>query len=159
MDKKQVLNAPRRLDQTLEALAARSREMPLIRALGWVGSRGGDLLPVISLIFAVRENRRTGSRSAALVIVQALVVNYGIKNIVKRERPGATGATHSFPSGHTATAAAVALVSGRGRGWLMTAAVLTGTARVLRGAHWASDVVVGAAIGAGTGRLGRKLLS
>lgn len=159
MDKKQVLNAPRRLDESLEALAARSREMPLIRLLSWVGSRGGDLLPVISLFFAVRENRRAGSRNAALVIVQALVVNYGIKNIFKRGRPGATGATSSFPSGHTATAAAVALVSSRGRGWLMTAALLTGAARVLRGAHWTSDVVVGAAIGAGTGRLGRKLLS
>ena len=159
MEKKQVLKAPRRLDESLEALAARSREIPLVRALSWVGSRGGDLLPVISLIFAVREDRRTGSRNAALVIAHALVVNYGIKNIVRRQRPGAVGATSSFPSGHTATAAAVALVSSRGRGWLMTGAILTGLARVLRGAHWTSDVVVGAAIGAGIGRLGRKLLS
>jgi membrane-associated phospholipid phosphatase len=87
-----------------------------------------------------------------------------VKWLVDRARPDidplAGFAGPSFPSGHSATAAAtlaaVALVLGRRRGRL-TKAVLAGlaaglavavaTSRVLLGVHWFTDVLAGLALG------------
>jgi membrane-associated phospholipid phosphatase len=73
------------------------------------------------------------------------------------------GRYHSFPSGHTAAAFAVAaaLSAESGRIWpeakpyaapvLFTGATLVGVSRMYHNSHWASDVVAGAAIGVLTG--------
>jgi membrane-associated phospholipid phosphatase len=57
----------------------------------------------------------------------------------------------SFPSGHTATAAALAAalvwLYPRGRWLFPSLAVLVGCQRVASGAHWTSDVLLGAAVG------------
>lgn len=59
---------------------------------------------------------------------------------------------HSFPSAHTAVAVASALTLGRfypaARGWFLCLAVLCAMNRVDGGAHFASDVCWGAALGA-----------
>ncbi len=95
-----------------------------------------------------------------------LLLNNVVKWLVDRERPEVdplTGfAGSSFPSGHTASAAAcwaaIALVLGRHRS-RRTRAVLTGCAaaiailvaasRALLGVHWFTDVLAGLALGWG----------
>ncbi len=99
----------------------------------------------------------------AVVLGQALVSN-GLKLLIMRERPDvlqlAPWAGSSFPSGHSAAAAAtwaaVALVLGlraspgaraalAGGAALIAAAV--GTTRALLGVHWLTDVISGLAVG------------
>jgi membrane-associated phospholipid phosphatase len=102
-----------------------------------------------------------------------------VKGIAGRQRPyvddgdaddfalGAgfgSGARTSFPSGHTTAAFAVAAaVAAETRHWwpgapgvvsplLYGAASLVGLARVYDARHWASDVILGAAIGTAAGR-------
>lgn len=58
---------------------------------------------------------------------------------------------HSLPSAHTATAIAAAMVLSKiyphARGWFLTLAILVAANRVEGGAHFASDVCWGAAVG------------
>jgi membrane-associated phospholipid phosphatase len=65
-----------------------------------------------------------------------------------------SSAYQSLPSAHTATATALALALGRlyphARGWFITIAVIVAIGRVDGGAHFASDVWWGAAVGYAT---------
>jgi membrane-associated phospholipid phosphatase len=102
------------------------------------------------------------SRSAILAISVAglAVLVLAIKFTIKRQRPpGEWGAIyrntdpHSFPSGHAARAALLAVMAvGLGPvwfGWLVLIwAPLVSIARVMTGVHYLSDVVVGFIFGA-----------
>lgn len=78
----------------------------------------------------------------------------GLKHVVSERRPGATG-NDAFPSGHTTAAFACAAIMSRELGWrspwysigAYTAASAVGLSRVMRGRHWAGDVVFGAGLG------------
>ena len=113
------------------------------------------------------ERRRLAVLAFLLMVVvgQNLIANT-VKELVDRERPPvphlAPSSGFSFPSGHTAAAAAtwaaVALVLGRGRPLPVKAMLATGAAlvtvavaasRVLLGVHWLTDVIGGAALGFG----------
>jgi undecaprenyl-diphosphatase len=100
---------------------------------------------------------------AVVALGQPYVTNT-IKDVIDRVRPtidaGAASLGPSFPSGHSAGAAAcfaaMALVLGRGRSrrahaWLaggaVFVAVAVATSRVLLGVHWLSDVIGGLALG------------
>ena len=130
---------------------------------------GFTTIVVLCLVLAAVETLRT--RSAwilpflVVVLVGEEVLTISIKDLANRTRPSfdpaaVSGLGPSFPSGHSATAAAfyagAALLLGRRRGHAARA-VLTGLAvgiavavaesRVLLDVHWLSDVIAGLLLG------------
>jgi undecaprenyl-diphosphatase len=115
---------------------------------------------------ACERRRLPWAMSAALGAAAAtgLAVTL-VKETVDRVRPaiaepgldpvGVVPASASFPSGHSATAfataAAVALFYPRLRVPLLALAALVALSRVYLGMHYATDVLVGSALGAGIG--------
>jgi len=115
-----------------------------------------------------------GIKNVALLAPEAYVVNgilvLGIKEVVGRSRPVSVrnyDSAHfrpfsgqaSFPSGHTSTAFAVAtVVSGQCQSpWVSAVgyglASAVGAGRVIQNQHWTSDVLAGAILGYGSGKL------
>lgn len=130
----------------------------------------GDTTVVAVLLMAVavvdyrRHRRKAVFGFVVTIAIGVTALNNTLKILVGRDRPtvdhliGSAGS--SFPSGHSATAAAgwAALLllaersSPRGaRRWLTVAAVLVGFAvaasRALLGVHWLTDVIAGSIVG------------
>ena len=98
-------------------------------------------------------------------VAEAVVLTYGIKHMIGRERPYdrypgrvypySTESSPSFPSGHTAAAFSLATsLSIKYPKWYVIApsavwACSVGFSRMNEGVHYPSDVIAGAAIGAG----------
>jgi membrane-associated phospholipid phosphatase len=97
----------------------------------------------------------------AVAVWGTLAANYGVKLAVDRERPAAADAmiqlpsSSSFPSSHAAMSTVAAIVLSQARPQLAPLwAVLAGAmclSRLYVGAHHASDVAAGVALGALTG--------
>jgi len=174
----------------LGALAVVVRRVPLIQHVdNWVAAWGFDhrsgpsttglhaitdlgtiqvvvgLAILVALIDFLRTRNRWTFLFLAVVLVGMELAQHGVKDLVGRLRPTLVpAAAHlgpSFPSGHSATAAAfyaaAALVVGR---WLrgrsarhvviavaVGVAVAVAASRVLLDLHWLSDVVGGLALG------------
>lgn len=100
--------------------------------------------------FGNERKAETGRLATVAFLEMGLTVKL-IKRVVGRPRPLNKEATDSFPSGHTATAFAMAtIISDRHpRLRIPIYAIALGTAfsRVYGGHHYPSDVIVGAAIG------------
>jgi len=109
---------------------------------------------------------------AALLGIESLVVNQGVKRLFRRTRPTETGdarfeirtpSTSSFPSGHASSAffAATILTTFGGAKtaplWFGLATVVS-TSRVYVRIHHASDVVGGALLGLALGQVARTVL-
>ncbi len=109
---------------------------------------------------------------AALLGIESLTVNQGVKRLFRRERPTVTGddrlvvrqpRTSSFPSGHASSAVFAASVlagwDGKRFGalWFAIAAIV-GTSRAYVRIHHASDVAGGALCGAVLGFAARRML-
>ena len=108
----------------------------------------------------------------ALVLVLSAVLTQALKSAIGRSRPNIEftedgvavgkreGSSRSMPSGHTLTAFALAGVLSVGVGrwrWVLYGwAGLVGVSRVMVGAHWASDVAVGAVLGLALGWFSRR---
>jgi membrane-associated phospholipid phosphatase len=140
----------------------------VVRLITHLGST--PVVVTVMAVVAIVEFRRIRTRAApiflATVVLSELAVNNLIKVVVGRKRPDIGPLVEaygfSFPSGHTAAAAAayaaIALVLGRRRS-RRTRGLLAGLAggitvavassRVLLGAHWVTDVIAGAAVGWG----------
>jgi len=147
------------------ATAASTRLLGLITWLGATVTVLAVTVALGGLEFLRRRRLAVLGFLLTVVLGQNLIANT-VKVLVDRPRPPvphlAPASGFSFPSGHTAAAAAtwaaVALVLGRGRpvavkAWLAAgAAVLTvavASSRVLLGVHWLTDVIGGAALGFG----------
>jgi undecaprenyl-diphosphatase len=142
--------------------------------LRWITHFGGTavLIPVmavVGLVVAFRHRRHDHPRWAVLGFlltagVGIVIVNNVLKWLVDRDRPAvehlSSAGGSSFPSGHSAAAAAcwaaIALVAARRlpagrRRWAAAGAVAIAVAvassRVLLGVHWLTDVIAGVIVG------------
>jgi undecaprenyl-diphosphatase len=118
----------------------------------WVGALG------VIWLFTSDPWHRRAALLAAAVGIQALTV-FALKQFIRRPRPeGEWGAIyrnvdpHSFPSGHAARAALLAVMAvGLGPQWfaalLLIWAPLVSLARVATGVHYLSDVLAGMLLG------------
>ena len=141
------------LDRLLPRLSlAANRSMLWLAIAGVLGWRGG------------RRGQRAALRGVGSVAVTSAIVNQGMKRIARRPRPSlrhvpavrrlsAQPATTSFPSGHAASAFAVAVGASlefpAARLPLAVLASAVAYSRVYVGVHYPLDVVVGAVAGAG----------
>jgi undecaprenyl-diphosphatase len=156
-----------------QAFEGRLRGRPAADRVLFAASALGDYSLLWHLIGAGRAVVSPGFRPAArrlavALAIESLVVNWGIKSLVRRARPGWDGPrphrlrrprTSSFPSGHaTSGFLAATLLSDGSRfpaGWFALASVVAAS-RVHVRIHHASDVVAGAAMGAVAGQLVRR---
>ena len=122
------------------------------------------VIAVVAIVELIRVRNRWVPPFLVTVVVGEVVLVNTIKQLLDRVRPTFNPITEtlgpSFPSGHSATAAAlyaaVALVLARRRsprtrallaGGAATVAVGVACSRVMLGVHWLSDVVAGLAFG------------
>ena len=160
-----------RWDSAAARFGARHATHRTTTALKLITNLGGTV-PVVVLVVGVggyqywRHRKKAVPAFLVAAVGVTLIVNNVAKLLVNRQRPdvvhlvGAFGS--SFPSGHSATAAAtyasLALVLGRNRR-RHTKALLAGAAvaitaavaasRVLLGVHWLTDVLAGILVGWG----------
>ena len=127
------------------------------------------LIAGVLALFGGRHGRRAALTGLAAIGAASLVVNQPMKLIGERHRPDRDGlgvpqqrwvsmpSSTSFPSGHSASAAAFAVAVGdllpALRVPLRTAASVVAFSRVYTGVHYPSDVLVGATVGTVVGRL------
>jgi undecaprenyl-diphosphatase len=133
-----------------------------VHALDWLSiglSRIGTVGAVwiaIALVLAILRRRPWLLVRVAVAVGVADLLADAIKFAVPRHRPfepqlGPHERTHSFPSGHTATAFAgatmLASYAPRLRVPLYVLAVLIGLSRLYNGVHYPTDVIAGAVLG------------
>jgi undecaprenyl-diphosphatase len=120
-------------------------------------------------VFGGPRGRRAAVTGVAAIGVTSFLVNQPMKLAGERRRPQRTQlgvpetrwvgmpSSASFPSGHSASAAAFSVAVGAVvpelRLPLRAAAAVVGFSRVYTGVHYPGDVVVGASVGAVLGRL------
>ena len=126
------------------------------------------LVAALFALFGGRRGRRAAATGIAAIGLTSLLVNQLMKLVRERRRPDrvelgvpesrwvSMPSSTSFPSGHSASAAAFAVSVGdvlpKLRHPLRLAAAVVAFSRVYTGVHYPSDVLVGAAVGALFGR-------
>jgi membrane-associated phospholipid phosphatase len=123
---------------------------------------GGAAAQVAGAFAANLVGRATGNARMTAIgsdLLRAQIVaqtmTMGVKFAVQRERPD--GTQYSFPSGHTASAFAMATVLHRDLGWkagvpAYAVASYVAASRIEVNRHYLSDVALGAALGIVAGR-------
>jgi len=164
-------------DSHIDRLTEPMRNIRLIVWLFTVASAVGDfglLWHGIGLIRAIgsMERFRDALIFSAMIGLESLILNQGIKRFFRRTRPTEGGdvrftvrtpSTSSFPSGHASSAFFSALVLTHWVTWQWTVlfylfALIIATSRVGVRIHHASDVLVGALMGSLLGIVGLSVL-
>jgi undecaprenyl-diphosphatase len=167
-----VARFDRRVDQGFSSL----RGHWLADRVFYVASALGEHSLVWFLLAGVRALRADGerdrlaaARAAVGLSLEWVVVNGGLKSLVRRSRPAAPGArphylrvprSSSFPSGHASSSAFATIVLGEGDPWwpaYAALALVVSASRIHVRIHHASDVLAGAATGLALGVLARRL--
>jgi undecaprenyl-diphosphatase len=112
------------------------------------------------------RHEREALRLAVALGIESALVNGAVKSMFRRTRPPWEPHAHhqlrrprssSFPSGHASSAFLAAGLLGRSGGppaaWWYAVATVVAASRVHVGIHHASDVMAGALLGAGLGRV------
>src|SRR5437867_2598234 len=124
------------------------------------GGRVQVLLPAAILLFVLSSVARRHWRAWCAVLIGSSLIQHAFKFMVGRSRP--SGSSLGFPSGHTTAAATFAVVLvyiasrerlSRGQRWIVDTLgiclmLAVGWARIMRHAHWPSDVLGGFLLGA-----------
>lgn len=166
-----------RLDRRLTTAIGRQPLSPVddaLLALSRSANHSGLWFATASVLFAgTRRTRRGAMRGLMAIGLASLVANGVLKPLVPRRRPAADllpagralpdrPTSSSFPSGHSASAAAfavgVAMESPRTGLVLAPLAATVAYSRVHVGVHWSSDIAVGSALGAAVALLTRRWL-
>lgn len=164
------------LDATIDSWFDPLRANPVTDRIFYVASTLGDFSLVWHLIGAYRgvlpgAKPRDAARLSAVMGIESLVVNQGIKRLfgrVRPVRPTDSGELHirqpvtsSFPSGHASAALTAAAVLSR-KSHLApvyyAAAAVVALSRVHVRMHHPSDVAAGAVTGVVLGRLAVRIL-
>ncbi|WP_199584711.1 phosphatase PAP2 family protein [Blastococcus sp. TF02A-30] len=159
---------PRDLDARLHALVGGLPTSPADRWLRRLSRAAdkGKLWVVVAALLATRRGalRRGAVRGAGSMAITSAVVNAVLKPVFRRGRPQTGGisadrllrrppTSTSFPSGHSASAAAfatgLAMEVPLAGAALAPLALTVGYSRVHVGVHYPGDVVAGLAVGAG----------
>ena len=170
---RQIARFDRAVDRRWEAL----RGHKLLDRVMYGASDVGEFSQLWHVLGAIRAlaPRREASdalRFSALMALESLVVNQGVKRLFARRRPGTAAEnptrhrlrqpiTSSFPSGHASAAFCAAAVLSRGSRLgpvYRLASVIVAVSRVHVRLHHASDVIAGAAVGEAIGRLASRLM-
>jgi membrane-associated phospholipid phosphatase len=136
------------------------------RVLGAAGEHAALWLAVGLLGALVDAPRRDDWVRGTRAILAAHTLSVLIKRLVRRARPvhvdlrvyPGLGGRWGMPSSHAASTTAAAIVFGRllGTRAMLTLPPVMGLSRVLVGAHFPSDVLVGSAVGALTAGAARR---
>lgn len=132
----------------------------------WAGVTAlGDTLPACALLLPLIARRPDAAAAASITLLLAALSSQLLKSGLSMPRPAALLdpglfhiigphlASRALPSGHsTAVFALAALIGGHTLSWrafwpIIAFAVLIALSRLAVGAHWPTDVLVGAAIG------------
>jgi undecaprenyl-diphosphatase len=162
----------RRVDQCFSSLRGRrlaDRIFYAASALGEHSMLWFLLAGVRALRAGDERDRRAAARAAVGLSLEWIVVNGGLKSVVRRRRPASPGErpyrlrvprSSSFPSGHASSSAFATMVLGEGDPWwpaYAALAVIVAASRIHVRIHHASDVLAGAATGLALGILARRL--
>jgi hypothetical protein len=167
--------AVRRVDDIVDAWLEQIRGNAVLDRVMTAATDAGEFSAVwhvSSIVRGLARGRPDQILALAIGIgAESLIVNQGLKRVVRRSRPTADGdarfeirtpLTSSFPSGHAsaATFAAVTLTGWDGPRWAPLWGSLAATVAISRPyvrIHHASDIVGGVAAGAVMGLVARRV--
>ncbi len=176
---RQVLRELNRLDQAVYAAVATSPTPSIDEGLRRLSdaanySRISGTVAAGLAVLGGRRGRKAALRGMASIAVTSAVLNAAVKPVARRARPDRDGAavpearqvrmprSHSFPSGHSASAFAFAVGVGHVMPWSIPPLTLLAAAvaysRVHTGVHYPGDVIIGSLSGVILGEATNTLL-